>query len=169
MDPFSLIFLLAFFESWISSFIRNSSHVFLKYVDNCFVLLNSDCDIDHFLPVLNSLHLSIMYTIEDERNDFLNFLDVKCSRRSDGSFKTSVYRKSTYTGFYSTFYSFTHTRLYKVNLVKTLISRACKICTTDTLHLELCFIRNVLIDDADSYLLFSLTVTYKSHSQCSNL
>ena len=133
-------------ESQISSFIRNSSHVFLRYVDDCFVLLSSACDIDHFLCVLNSLHPSITYTAEVESNDVLNFLDVKCSRRSDGSVKTSVCRKPTFTGLYSSFYSFTP-RSYKVNLVKTLTSRAYKICTPDTLESELCFIRNVLTDN----------------------
>ena len=109
-------------------------------------MLKPDFSLSDFLNMFNSLHPAITFTSELEHNNVLNFLDVSCFRRPDGSVQTSVYRKPTFTGLYSSFYSFIP-RSYKVNLVKTLTSRAIKICTPDTVDSELSFIRRVLLDN----------------------
>ena len=69
---------------------------FVRYVDDCFVLLNRLFSHTDFLDVLNSLHPAISFTSELEQNNVLSFLDVSCFRRADGSVKTSVYRKPTF-------------------------------------------------------------------------
>lgn len=61
------------------------------------------------------------------------FLDVLLSKQSandhQGSFITSVYRKKTYTGLLTNYFSFTPFK-YKLGLIKTLIDRAYKINNT---------------------------------------
>ena len=63
----------------------------------------------------------------------LPFLDVLLSKQSasdhQGSFITSVYRKKTYTGLLTNYFSFTPFK-YKLGLIKTLIDRAYKINNT---------------------------------------
>ena len=90
------------------------------------------------------MHPSIEFTSEIEKNDSISFLDVFCVRRADGSIQTSVYRKPTWTGLYISFYSFVP-RSYKVGLIRTLVTRAVRICSPDTLFNELHIIRRTLL------------------------
>ena len=119
-------------ESKISNVIADSSVAFTRYVDDCFVILKSTDKLSSLMDAVNGVHPAISYSYEVETNNTLNFLDVTCVRRPDGSVKTSVYRKPTWTGLYSNFQSFVPRR-YKLNLVKSLVSRAVKICCVDSL------------------------------------
>ena len=64
--------------------------------------------------------------METEERGQLPFLDVLLSKQSvsdrQGSFITSVYRKKTYTGLLTNYFSFTPFK-YKLGLIKTLIDR----------------------------------------------
>ena len=70
------------------------------------------------------------FTMETEERGQLPFLDVLLSKQSvsdrQGSFITSVYRKKTFTGLLTNYFSFTPFK-YKLGLIKTLIDRAYKI------------------------------------------
>ena len=71
------------------------------------------------------------FTMETEEKGQLPFLDVlSVSKQSasdhQGSFITSVYRKKTYTGLLTNYFSFTPFK-YKSGLIKALIDRAYKI------------------------------------------
>ena len=70
--------------------------------------------------------------METEYDSKLSFLDVVITS-SDNSFLTSVHRKSTFTGLFLNFTSFTPLN-YKIGLIKTLIDRSFKIC-----HNWMCF------------------------------
>ena len=50
--------------------------VYLRYVDDCFVLVRREKIMDEFFNVLNNAHEAINFTIEKEKNDELAFLDV---------------------------------------------------------------------------------------------
>ena len=65
--------------------------LYLRYVDDCFVLLRSEKTMDEFFNILNNAHDSINFTIEKENNDELAFLDVQIKRK-ENRFLTSVYR-----------------------------------------------------------------------------
>ena len=81
----------------------------------------------HLLPQL------IKFTMETEERGQLPFLDALLSKQSisdrQGSFITSVYRKKTYTGLLTNYFSFTPFK-YKLGLIKTFIDRAYKINNT---------------------------------------
>ena len=76
--------------------------LYLRFVDDCFVLVRSEKIMDQFFNALNNAHGSINFTIEKENNDELAFLDVQVKRK-ENRFLTSVYRKKTFTGCYLIF------------------------------------------------------------------
>ena len=66
------------------------------------------------------------FTIELEKDKKLAFLDVLLDHSDDNNLITSVYRKETFSGVLTNFYSFTPIG-YKLGLVKCLIDRIYKI------------------------------------------
>ena len=79
--------------------------IYLHYVDDTFVSFRSRSDALAFFDILNQLHSSLTFTIEEENNGQLPFLDVLVER-CDSSFITLVYRKPTFTGLYLNWHSF---------------------------------------------------------------
>jgi hypothetical protein len=146
LGPIFAEIFMGFLESKLSSHISNSCDLFVRYVDDCFLLLKHDTNLADFLHALNSVHPGIRYTFEVEVDNKLSFLDVSCTRKSDGSVLTSVFRKKTWTGLYNSFYSFVP-RCYKVSVVRSLVTRAVKICSPECLDAELTFVRQVLMDN----------------------
>ena len=100
---------------------------YVRYVDDTLLLAKSS-DINLILNKLNSYHSDIQFTHEEfiDNNDHeVHFLDIKLT--SDG---TSVFRKKTHTGQF--IYSFTPWS-YKIAWVRSLVNRAYKICSNDSL------------------------------------
>ncbi|XP_038061747.1 uncharacterized protein LOC119732358 [Patiria miniata] len=84
----------------------------LTCVDNTFVIWQHGQDnLQLFLEHLNKLHSSIQFTMEQERDGYISFLDVEVSRKPDGSLARSVYRKPTHTDRYLHSNSFHHPRI----------------------------------------------------------
>ena len=83
-----------------------------------------------FFNAINNHHRNITFTKEEQQTDSdeFSFLDVNIIKQND-KFHTHTYYKPTHTGLYTNWYSFTP-RKYKINLVKTLLSRAWDICST---------------------------------------
>jgi hypothetical protein len=68
------------------------------YIDDTFVIWPHGPDkLRDFLHHLNSIHQSIHFTMETEREGHLTFLDLDICRRSDGSLGHKVYCKPTHT------------------------------------------------------------------------
>ena len=86
-----------------------------RYVDDVCTIPPRD-GVDH-------LQSSIKFTVELESDGLLPFLDVKVCRTSDGSFTTSVHRKSTHTDKYLDFAPH-HPLSHKRSHVRTLVARA---------------------------------------------
>ena len=61
--------------------------------------------IDPFFTFLNSLHPSIQWTMEREKDGRLPMLDVLIEKKEDGSLEFDVYRKPTHTNQYIDFAS----------------------------------------------------------------
>ena len=116
--------------------------LYLRYVDDCFVVLKSEKTMDKFFNILNNAHDSINFTIEKENNGELAFLDVQIKRK-ENRFLTSVYRKKTFTGCYLNFQSNCSLKR-KVNLIRTLCHRAHKICSPELLLSEIKQIKTLL-------------------------
>jgi hypothetical protein len=70
--------------------------LWLRYVDDTFVVINNKNQAEKILEFLNSCHPTIKFTLEIEAKNEINFLDVKIKRELDGT--TSTYRKPTFTG-----------------------------------------------------------------------
>ena len=107
-----------------------------RYVDDIFVLFNSAKHLKRFYSYLNSRHLNISLTMENEEDNRMSFLDVNIIREKD-KFTTSVYRKPTFSGIYTHFDSFLPSS-NKIGLLHTLLYRCFRICSDWTkFHLEL--------------------------------
>ena len=76
---------------------------------------------DKFFTFFNSCHRNIKFTFEKEKDNKIAFLDI-CINKTNHSFCTSVFRKSTSIGVYTNFSSFTPFS-YIIELIKTLIHR----------------------------------------------
>ena len=83
-------------------------------------------DLKSILCLLNSLHQNLKFTVEYEQNNNIHFLDVNITF-TYGKFHTSTYVKSTNTGLYLQWSSFT-VKGYKIGLFFCLIHRSFKIC-----------------------------------------
>ena len=85
---------LCFNESiWLSNCPINFKPVFYKrYLDDTFILFNHPSHAPLFLQYMNNQHPNIKFTMENEHNRKLPFLDVLSDRRNN-KFNTSVYRK----------------------------------------------------------------------------
>ena len=120
--------------------------LYRRYVDDTFLLFNSDTHIELFLNYLNSKHPNIEFTVDKEQDRILPFLDVKV-QRSDNEFVTSIYRKPTFTGLLSKFYAFSP-KENKENLIYTLTVRAFRICSDYfSFHEELQKLKSVLLSN----------------------
>jgi hypothetical protein len=117
--------------------------IYLRYVDDTFVLFKSSQDIENFHSELNNLHANLKFTKELEREGRLPFLDVMVER-CDNRFVTTVYRKPTFTGEYVRWSSFCDRRR-KINIIKTLVHRARSICSPEKLPEEFERIKSILI------------------------
>lgn len=93
-----------------------------RYVDDTFLLFRGKHEADVFLEYANELHPNIKFTIEYENNDKLPFLDILVSRSED-HFSTTVFRKKTFTGLGTNFYSHCYFN-FKLNAISTLFHRA---------------------------------------------
>jgi Reverse transcriptase (RNA-dependent DNA polymerase) len=72
--------------------------IWYRYVDEIFAVIKRT-DIQSTLDMLNSQHNTIKFTVEEERDQMLQFLDINVRRNSD-SFEFSIYRKPTNTNLY---------------------------------------------------------------------
>ena len=87
------------------------------------------------------MHNSIKFTTEHEQDNCLPFLDVKINRKNN-IFHTSVYRKPSFSGLGTSFFSFC-CKTFKTNGIQTLLNRAYNICSSNlSLREEIAFLKN---------------------------
>ena len=117
--------------------------IFYKcYIDDIFVLLKLENDVHNLLFYLNSKHPSIRFICEIEKV-YLAFLDINVYR-GNNKFKTSVHRKSTFSGVYTNYRSFIANE-YKSSLINTLLHRSFTIVSDyHKLHKEIVKLKSVL-------------------------
>ena len=109
-------------------------YIYLRYVDDTFACFCSRNEDFSFFQRLNDLHPSLTFTMDEENDNQLQFLDVLIEGRSFG-FVTSIYRKPTFTGLFLSWDAFAP-KFRKVNLIKCLIFRAVKICSDNRIKSE---------------------------------
>ena len=93
-----------------------------RYVDDTFCFLKKST-VDEALQHLNSINPSIQFTVEQETDNQLPFLDVLLMRDDNNKIRTTVYRKKTHTDRYLSFKSH-HSAQAKRSTVMTLLKRA---------------------------------------------
>ena len=82
------------------------------------------------------------FSMKTEKENKLSFLDVEIIREQ-GKFRTTVYRKPTFSGVYSNFESFLPS-VYKFSMVYTLVYRCFRNCSNWTqFHTELTFLKEI--------------------------
>ena len=111
---------------WLKNYQSPSVPFYRRYVDNTFCVFNIENEAKLLFDFLNSQHSNIKFTIEKETNKILAFLDVCINNNDPSCLKTATYRKKTFTGVLTNFFSFTSFS-YKVGLMRTLVDRAYKI------------------------------------------
>ena len=115
-----------------------------RYVDDIFVLFESSESADPFREYMSSKHQNINFTVEKENVGSLSFLDVKICRKN-GKSVTSIYRKPTFSGVFTSYESFIPT-YQKRGLLHTLLHRSFSICCDfKTFHFEFDHLRTILI------------------------
>ena len=134
--------------------------LYLRYMDDTFVICDADANQTELLRKFNDVHPAIRFTLEVENNNKLPFLDVLLERTEADTLKRSVYRKATWVGQYTHFHSFVPLR-YKRNLVRCLAYRANNICSPDTLESELSFIKRTLLENGYPEKFIRTNIHYK--------
>ena len=88
-------------------------------------------DENELLKIFNSFHKNLRFTLEHKQNNKLNFLDVLISKNK-GQLMTSWYRKPSNTLMFYPWESH-GPKIYKINLIKTMINRLKIICSNESL------------------------------------
>ena len=121
------VFLCHWEEKWLDKCPKQfSPKYYNRFMDDTFILFSCESHVKKFHKYLNSGHKNMTFTFEVEKGNSLPFLDVSVTR-DDNKLVTSLYRKPTFSGLYSNFYSFMPNR-YKEGLIKPLLHRAFLIC-----------------------------------------
>jgi len=144
---FANIFMSFHEKSWLADCPDNFKPVFYRrYVDDTFVLFRNQSHAQLFLDYINSKHSNINFTMDCEVDNKLPFLD--CSvYRSGNHFECSVFRKDTFTGMGTSFFS-NCTFNFKINSIQTLLYRAFNVCTSySLLHKEFVFLKDFFFNN----------------------
>ena len=109
--------------------------IWVRYVDDIFIIYQHDLEaFNKLISEINNILPTIKFTVEEEENGQLPFLDVMVIHdEHTNNFSFKVYRKPTNAENYIHFYS-NHAIKVKRNIVTNMYTRVLKIC--DATHLE---------------------------------
>ena len=114
-----------------------------RYVDDIFVLFSSEVHLQIFVDYMNKQHKCLKFTSEAQNDNYSSFLDIKIICHNQ-QFKTSVYRKPTFSGVFTHYESYLD-KTCKKSLIGTLLFCYFSICSDYTLfHLEVENLREIL-------------------------
>ena len=98
--------------------------VYKRYVDDIFVLFSSKEHLQFFVDYMNKQHRCLKFTSETEINNSFSFLDINIIRKNN-QFKTSVYKKPTFSGVFTHYESYIDNTYKKVFNFHSVISLLC--------------------------------------------
>ena len=113
----------------------------LRYIDDVFLLVPNETDLEEKLNQLNEVEERIQFTLEKENNGTLPFLDVMIMK-CQNSVKYKVYRKKTNQEDYVHYLS-AHSERVKSGIVISFFLRALRICSDEFLEPEITHIFEV--------------------------
>jgi hypothetical protein len=126
--------------------VKSLTKVYKRYVDDTFVICESESKMNHLFKLMNCLSPSLKITKENMEENTLGFLDVKVSR-ADNKLVTSIYRKKTDTNLMMKYESNLPIK-YKRNLVRNLTVRCLRICSSqEALSSDLKDLKNRLMNN----------------------
>ena len=125
---------MEFFETKFLPNILPHGVLWFRYVDDIFCIWPLAENVNSFLVTLNNLVPSIKFTIEEEVDLCLPFLDVSIFR-TDTGFKFNVYRKPTNICSYIHYYS-NHSEQVKKATFSSMFLRALRICSPEYVDKE---------------------------------
>ena len=114
---------------WLENYKASSILFYRRYVDDTFCLFDTEHDATLFFDYINDRHPNMRFTMEKEMDKKIPFLDVLIDNSQPQSPITRVYRKKTFTGLLTNYFSFTPFS-YKLGLNWTLVDRTYKINNT---------------------------------------
>ena len=117
--------------------------VWLRYVDDILVVIPCRTDVSALRAQLNAVHPHIQFTVEEEENESLPFLDTVITRRDSGPV-FRVYRKPTNKDDFVHYFSH-HRRRTKGDIVTGFFLRALRVCCPETLEDEMQYVINSFI------------------------
>ena len=91
---------------WLENFQDSEILFYRRYVDDTFCLFHPENQALLFFNYINSRHPNIRFTMEKETDHKIPFLDVLINNGTHFPV-TSVYRKKTFTGLLTNYFSFT--------------------------------------------------------------
>ena len=116
--------------------------IYKRYVDDIFVLFSSKEHLQLFVDHMNKQHKCLKFNSEAENDNSFSFLDIKITHHNQ-QFKTSVYRKPTFSGVFTHYESYLD-QTYKKSLIDIFLFRCFSICSDYTLfHLEVENLREI--------------------------
>ena len=98
-----------------------------RYVDNIFLLFDQKDHVKKFLKYMNTRHRYITFTVEEEQDNEMFFLNISITRVGN-ELQTSFFCKNTFSGVYLNFKSHLP-NTYKKGLIDTLLYHAYNICS----------------------------------------
>ena len=130
-------FLCHYEKEWLDNCpIHFKTTIYKRYVDDIFVLFSSKEHLQLFLDYMNKPHICLKFTSKAENDNPFSFLDIKITCHKQ-QFKTSVYRKPTFSGVFTHYESYLD-QTYKKSLIDTLLFYCC------SFHLEVDNLREIL-------------------------
>ena len=138
---FANIFMCFHEKTWLSNCPSEFKPVFYRrYIDDTFILFKHPDHVPKFFAYLDSRHPNIRYSFEVEYNSSIPFLDCNV-QKTDSKFITSVFRKDTFTGLGTSFFSYICPK-FKSNSVKTLLFRGYTLSSNyQLMHMEFEFLK----------------------------
>lgn len=135
-------------ETKLNKFSKNKPQLWIRYVDDILCIFHNKQDIDDVLQRINKWHKNIKFTIEKEKENQINFLDVLIIRNvNTNKYETTIYKKPTSTNLYL-LYESNQPRKYKLGLIRSLSIRILLICSSDQYsNKELKNLEHALIDN----------------------
>ena len=143
LSPLLANIYMEYFEEMALGSTSLKPSMWLRYIDDTFILWPHQEDVQILLDHVNSIWPSLQFTILKEEDNKSLFLDVLVTRTEQG-FRSSVYRKHTFTGQFLNFNSH-HPYTVKKGIVRCLQHRAKTICNdTDASQEEMISLRHNL-------------------------